>query len=144
MKNLLRILTFIPASLLTFLGILFLGMLLFDAVGKVLNFTSTFGGLVNNRNIPNNTPGITMLLSMGTAGLFVSWAYFVVGKWILPDFTKSVHNKTCLYSMVMVIGIILIIFSIIRFAVGDLMYAIGYIILLIEIVIVFLNVKDSH
>lgn len=144
MKNLLRILIFIPASILAFLAILFLGMVLFDFVGKVLNFSSTFGGLINNRNTPNNTPGITVLLSMGIGGMFASWAYFAVGKWILPNFDKPIYTKISLYSMVIVIGIALILFSVVAYLDGNIISAIGYSILLIELVIVFLNVQDFH
>lgn len=54
MKNFLRTLVFIPASLLVFGIVLLLGMLIFDFAGKLLNFSSTLDGLINNRNLPTN------------------------------------------------------------------------------------------
>lgn len=143
MKNFLRTLVFIPASLLVFGIVLFLGMLIFDFAGKLLNFTSTLGGLINNRNSPNNGSGITMLISVGISGFFAALAYFAFGKWILPDFNKSIHRRIGLYILTGVLGILLIIFTIVGFTNGEVIQAVSLIILLLELIFVFIIFKDD-
>ena len=144
MKRFLRIIVYIPASIIAFVIVLFLGMLLFDIVSKLLNFTSSLGGLINNRNTPNNEPGITILISIGLSGFFASMAYFSVGKWILPHFYKTIHTKIALYTMLVVLGVLLIVLAFVGFTRGETIHAIGSIVLLLELVFAAFTFQNDN
>lgn len=77
------------------------------------------------------------------SGFFASLAFFKVGKWILPDFRKSIYTKIGVYLLLGVLGILLILLIILGFIDRNIIQSVSYIILILELIFVFIIIKDE-
>ena len=142
MKSL-RVIFYIPISVLAFFCVFFLIMLICSLLAMLGNVSDNFRYFLSDQPSSSIRGTIALLVSSAVAGFFASYSYFQVGKRIFPIFSNKIYRKIALYLMLIILGLIFIFYTAMWFSMGEIILPICLIIVIVTLLLAFISTLNE-